>query len=54
VFYKCDNLYNAASEGGIAYNDAQININWNSDSLPLLISEKDLRLPALRESKKVW
>ena len=54
VFYKCDHLYNAASEGGIAYNDAQININWNLGSLPLLISEKDQQLPSFRESKKIW
>src|ERR1035437_7895634 len=27
-FYKCDNFYNKASEGGNICNDADLNINW--------------------------
>ena len=26
--YKCDNFYNKASEGGIIYNDKDLNIDW--------------------------
>ena len=26
--YKCDNFYDKNSEGGIAYNDPTLNINW--------------------------
>lgn len=46
-FYKCDNLYNKASEGGIIYNDPQINIDWKMQPEELIISSKDLELPRL-------
>ncbi len=46
-FYKCDNFYNKASEGGIIYNDPLININWKMKRNDLIISSKDLELPAL-------
>lgn len=46
-FYKCDNYYNKASEGGIIYNDPQININWQLQPDELLISAKDEILPTL-------
>ena len=28
VFYKCDEFYNKESEGGIAWNDPALNIDW--------------------------
>lgn len=46
-FYKCDNYYNKASEGGIIYNDPDININWQLQSDELLVSAKDQVLPRL-------
>ncbi|MXN92569.1 dTDP-4-dehydrorhamnose 3,5-epimerase [Flavobacterium sp. Sd200] len=53
-FYKCDNLYNKESEGGIMYNDPAIDINWEMDASNLIISDKDLLLPNLENSKKIW
>ena len=53
-FYKCDNFYNAASEGGILYNDPKINIDWQFEIDKLIISEKDKTLPNLANAKKVW
>ncbi|WP_430399711.1 dTDP-4-dehydrorhamnose 3,5-epimerase [Flavobacterium sp.] len=53
-FYKCDNFYNKESEGGIIFNDNTININWNFPTEELIISEKDMILPALKNAKKVW
>ena len=53
-FYKCDNFYNKESEGGIVFNDATINIHWNSSLEKLLISEKDSILPTIENAKKVW
>ena len=53
-FYKCDNYYNAASEGGLIYNDNTINIDWKLDSKEFIISEKDLILPTLENARKVW
>ena len=53
-FYKCDNFYNAASEGGLIFNDETVNINWNFPINELIISEKDQNLPNLVNAKKVW
>ena len=53
-FYKCDNFYNKDSEGGIIYNDPQLNINWQFPETDLLISDKDRVLPALEKAKKIW
>ncbi len=53
-FYKCDNFYNAASEGGIIYNDPQLNIDWQFEIDKLIISDKDKVLPNIVNAKKVW
>lgn len=53
-FYKCDNLYNKAFEGGIIYNDPQINIDWQMQPNDLIISSKDLNLPALSSYKVLF
>lgn len=42
--YKCDNFYNKESEGGIIYNDASLNIDWQLNKEGFIISEKDLML----------
>ncbi len=49
--YKCDNLYNKASEGGIIYNDPTLNIDWQLDEADLLLSDKDRLLPTFELSK---
>ncbi|UII81005.1 dTDP-4-dehydrorhamnose 3,5-epimerase [Flagellimonas sp. CMM7] len=48
--YKCDNFYNAASEGGIIYNDPTFNIDWILNEEDLIISEKDKFLPVFKEA----
>ena len=53
-FYKCDNFYNKDSEGGLLYNDANINIDWQFATENLLISAKDKVLPKLENARKVW
>jgi dTDP-4-dehydrorhamnose 3,5-epimerase len=53
-FYKCDNLYHKESEAGIKYNDTTINIDWNFPMEDLIISEKDIQLPAFSMAKKIW
>lgn len=45
--YQCDNFYNKSSEGGIIYNDPQLNIDWSMNFDELIVSEKDLELPNL-------
>ena len=44
-FYKCDNFYNKASEGGIRYDCSTLNINWQIDKGLIQLSEKDGILP---------
>jgi dTDP-4-dehydrorhamnose 3,5-epimerase len=46
-FYKCDNFYNKASEGGIKYNDSELNIDWKLNEHELIVSPKDQELPAM-------
>jgi dTDP-4-dehydrorhamnose 3,5-epimerase len=53
-FYKCDNFYNKESEGGILFNDPEINIDWHFPEEELLVSEKDRFLPTMKNAKKVW
>ena len=48
-FYKCDNLYDKASEGGIIYNDPALGIDWQLPVDGLIISEKDQVLRTLQE-----
>ncbi len=53
-FYKCDNFYNAASEGGVLFNDPTLTIDWKFPIEDMIISEKDQQLPTLENAKKVW
>ncbi|MES2004526.1 MAG: dTDP-4-dehydrorhamnose 3,5-epimerase [Bacteroidota bacterium] len=48
-FYKCDNYYNKATEGGIVYNDPSLGIDWKLPADQLILSEKDTVLPTLQE-----
>ncbi len=45
VFYKCDNYYNKAAEGGISFNDPALNIDWKIDLKDAIISDKDKTQP---------
>jgi dTDP-4-dehydrorhamnose 3,5-epimerase len=45
--YKCTNYYNPQYEGGVLWNDPQLNINWQIEN-PIL-SEKDKKLPLLAQ-----
>ena len=47
VFYKCDEFYHQECEGGIAYNDTTLNINWQIPTDKTIISEKDEKHPGL-------
>lgn len=45
--YKCTNLYDKASEGGLLWNDPELNINWGVDEA--IVSDKDKLLPTLSQ-----
>ena len=47
--YKCDNYYNYRAEGGIVYNDIDLNIDWEISADKAILSKKDLSLPALKD-----
>ena len=53
-FYKCDNFYNKESEGGIIYNDPALGIDWNMEAENLIISDKDIILPELKNARPIW
>lgn len=42
VLYKCDNLYNKESEGGLLYNDPSLTIDWKIEPGKEIVSQKDL------------
>lgn len=39
--YKCDNFYNKESEGAVAWNDPQLDIDWKVPFDKVILSEKD-------------
>ncbi|MBS1565202.1 MAG: dTDP-4-dehydrorhamnose 3,5-epimerase family protein, partial [Bacteroidetes bacterium] len=47
----CDGFYNKASEGGVRYNDPALNIDWRIPADKMILSEKDIILPALADCK---
>lgn len=51
VFYKCDVFYHKESEGGIAWNEPSLHINWQVPPQSVRVSEKDSNYPFLENSR---
>lgn len=49
--YKVDNPYAPQAEGGIRWNDPILGIEWPIDPAQVLTSEKDLKLPLLKDAE---
>ncbi len=47
--YKCDNLYHPESEGGIAWNDPEIGIDWGIPMKDMKVSAKDGKHKILKD-----
>ena len=47
--YKCDNYYYPEEEGGILYNDADLDIDWMLKKEEIQLSAKDRMLKSLQE-----
>lgn len=47
--YKCDNFYNKESEGGVLWNDPELNIDWKLPLDEIILSEKDKTQPKFSE-----
>lgn len=48
--YKCDNFYNKEADGGIRFDDPQLNIDWLLPKEQLIISDKDNNLPYIKDA----
>ena len=49
--YKCDNFYHKESEGAIAWNDPEINIDWTIPFDDVILSDKDKVNPLLKDAE---
>lgn len=49
VLYKVDQVYNKDSERGIRYDDPTLAIDWQVNPADVIVSEKDLILPAFKD-----
>ena len=47
--YKCDEFYHPESEGGIAWDDPDLDIDWRIPAADIILSEKDKHHPLLRD-----
>ena len=47
--YKCDNLYAPQEEGAIAWDDADLGIDWKIDIKDVILSAKDKLNPFLKD-----
>ena len=47
--YKCDNYYAPQSEGGILWNDLDLQIDWRIPADKVVLSEKDTRHPMFKD-----
>ncbi len=48
--YKCDQYYKPGHEGGIIFNDPELNINWDFPVREMILSKKDKELPTFKEA----
>lgn len=48
--YKCDNFYHPEAEGAIAWDDAELGIDWRIPLEKVLMSEKDSKHKSLKNS----
>lgn len=47
--YKCDNFYSPENEGGLAWDDPELNIDWRVPREKIILSKKDKENPLLTE-----
>ncbi|ADQ78572.1 dTDP-4-dehydrorhamnose 3,5-epimerase [Paludibacter propionicigenes WB4] len=52
--YKCDNFYAPKNEGALAWDDADLSIDWKIPSGDVILSEKDKHHSSLKEMKLVF
>ena len=52
--YKCDDFYNKESEGGILYNDTELNVDWKISASSFLVSDRDKANPRFADFKNTF
>ena len=52
--YKCTDVYDPASEGGIPWNDPDINVEWPKLDIEYKTSPKDAEHPAFKDQDFGW
>ena len=52
VLYKCSNIYNPATEAGLAWDDPDLGVAWPVQGLELVLSNRDKTNPSFAEWKK--
>ncbi len=50
IMYAVDETYSAEHDSGIYFNDPDLNIDWGVSQDQLILSEKDKKLPLLKEA----
>jgi len=51
ISYRVDNYYSPEHERGIAFDDKQLNINWQLPLKEVSLSQKDINYPQLSDTK---
>ncbi len=52
--YKCTDVYDPSSEGGIPWNDETINVEWPKIDVPYNTSEKDEKHESFKDQDFSW
>jgi dTDP-4-dehydrorhamnose 3,5-epimerase len=52
--YKCTDVYDPSAEGGIPWNDPDINVEWPKLDVPYKTSEKDEKHESFRNQSFEW
>lgn len=50
-FYKVDNFYSKAHEGGICYNDPALKIDWQIPEEDIIVADRDRQFPVLGQHR---
>lgn len=52
--YKCDNFYAPQSEGALAWDDPDLQIDWRIPADKVLLSEKDRHHPRIKDMEPIF
>lgn len=52
--YKCDNFYAPQSEGALAWDDPDLQIDWRIPADKVLLSEKDRHHPRIKDMERIF